>query len=243
MLHQINWNKKAKWQQDMFDDFGRSCAFTGRTDNITLDHLIPRKKAYGEVENFSNLLPICLAINISKNNKNLFEWFDKKGEQLGIPEDRFRKAVEYVANKLNMTFDEYKVFYDSMYYREDKPTPSYSSEERNECESDENPNEEIPANVIDFRKTKFVMIPRKLAEDTNLTHREKIVYMTLCLYTNNESKKSFPSINTIADKAGYSRSSLVRALNELELYGYIKKENRYLGKQKQTSNVYYLLDV
>lgn len=229
MINPINWEKKTQWQRDMFNYFGKSCAFTGRTDNITFDHLIPRQKAYGDVTNTTNLLPLCLSVNSSKNNSHVFEWYDQKGKQHGVTEERFVKAIEYMAGRLGMDFDEYREYYDQMYYREDKPQI-------------EEFDDDVPG-VLDFRKTNFIMLPKSLVQDTRITHREKISYMTLCLFANNDSKQAFPSINTIADTAGYSRSSMVRALNSLEEFGYIRKENRFFGEQKQTSNVYILLDV
>lgn len=96
--------------------------------------------------------------------------------------------------------------------------------------------------VIDYRSTKFVMLPQNLVRDKTLLHRDKIVYMSLCLFTDNASKQSHPSAQTIADMAGLSRNSVFRALKELELAGYIRREQRTFGRGKQTTNVYYLLD-
>lgn len=86
------------------------------------------------------------------------------------------------------------------------------------------------------------MIPQSLARDKSLAHRDKIVYMTLCLFTDNMSKQSYPSAQTIADMAKLSRNSIFRALKALELAGYIRREQRTFGRGKQTTNVYYLLD-
>lgn len=96
--------------------------------------------------------------------------------------------------------------------------------------------------VIDYRTTKFIMIPQSLARDKSLTHRDKIVYMTLCLYSDNASKQSYPSAQTIAEMSGVSRNGVFRALKALELAGYIRREQRTFGRGKQTTNVYYLLD-
>lgn len=96
--------------------------------------------------------------------------------------------------------------------------------------------------VIDYRTTKFVMIPQSLARDKTLTHRDKIVYMTLCLYSDNLSKQSHPSAQTIADVAGIGRNSVFKAFAALEKMGYIKREKRTFGRGKQTTNTYYLLD-
>lgn len=96
--------------------------------------------------------------------------------------------------------------------------------------------------VIDYRTTKFVMIPQSLARDKSLAHRDKIVYMTLFLYSDNLSKQSHPSAQTIAEVANVSRHGVFRALKALEYAGYIRREKRTTSGGKQTTNVYYLLD-
>lgn len=96
--------------------------------------------------------------------------------------------------------------------------------------------------VIDYRTTKFVMVPRSLVEDKTLIARDKAVYMSLCLFTNNDTKQAYPSIDTISQLVGCSRSSTVRALRALEDGGYIKREKRTNGRGGQTTNIYYLLD-
>ncbi len=96
--------------------------------------------------------------------------------------------------------------------------------------------------VIDFRTSKFVMAPRTLVEDKTLSPRDKTVYLTLCLYANNESKQAYPSAETIGEYVGCSRNSVFRAVAKLEKAGYIKRENRKNGLGRQTTNIYYLLD-
>jgi len=97
--------------------------------------------------------------------------------------------------------------------------------------------------IIDYRTTKFVIIPRSLVEDSALTPRDKCVYMALCLYANNDTKAARPSVATIASKSGCGRSSVFESLKRLESGGYIKRESRSNGAGKQLTNYYYLLDV
>lgn len=97
--------------------------------------------------------------------------------------------------------------------------------------------------IIDFRKSNFVMLPTSLVKDQSLKPSDKLIYATLCLFTNNHSKSSYPSVDTIAESAACNRISVYRSLKVLEENGYIKRENRYGSKQEQLSNRYYLLDV
>lgn len=96
--------------------------------------------------------------------------------------------------------------------------------------------------IVDKRTHKFVIVPRTLVEDLALTHRDKAVYMALCLYTDNSTKQAFPSTLTIANKSGTSRSGVFRALRALENGGYIRRENRSNGIGSKLTNIYYLLD-
>lgn len=96
--------------------------------------------------------------------------------------------------------------------------------------------------IVDKRTFKFVIVPRSLVEDAALTHRDKVVYMALCLYADNTTKQAYPSTLTIANKAGTSRSGVFRSLRALEAGGYIKRENRSNGAAAKLTNIYYLLD-
>lgn len=96
--------------------------------------------------------------------------------------------------------------------------------------------------VLDFETTRFVMIPRSLVEDQDITYRDKCVYMSLMMYTNNSTKTSRPSTQTLSNVVGCSRNSIFDSLKRLEESGYIKRENRSSKKSGSLSNVYYLLD-
>lgn len=96
--------------------------------------------------------------------------------------------------------------------------------------------------IVDYRTTKFVIIPRTLVTDTSVTYRDKCVYMALCLYTNNSTKAARPSTQTIADNVGCARSSVFDSLKRLEASGYIKRKSRSSKRSGRMTNVYYLLD-
>ena len=50
----------------------------------------------------------------------------------------------------------------------------------------------------------------------------------------------WPGIKTIATDLGLSRSTVKRAITDLEMHGYIKKEYRYRDNGSHTSNLYRL---
>lgn len=96
--------------------------------------------------------------------------------------------------------------------------------------------------IIDYRTTKFVIIPKTLVIDQSVTYRDKCVYMALATYANNTTKAARPSTQTIADNVGCSRSSVFDSLKRLEQSGYIKRKSRSSKKAGSLTNIYYLLD-
>ena len=96
--------------------------------------------------------------------------------------------------------------------------------------------------VIDYRTTRFVMAPKTLVTDAEVTHRDKCVYLALAMYANNTTKAARPSTQTIADNVGCSRRSVFESIKRLEQNGYIKRKRRSSKKSGSLSNIYYLLD-
>ena len=73
--------------------------------------------------------------------------------------------------------------------------------------------------------------------DNTLPHRAKTVYM----YLQNMSVSTgqcWPGIRTIAADLALSRSTVKRALADLEKHGYIEKERRYRSNGSSSSNLY-----
>lgn len=77
------------------------------------------------------------------------------------------------------------------------------------------------------------------AED-RLPHRCKTVY----IYLKDRSAASgscWPGVKTIALDLGLSRSTVRRALKELEQTGWIRRQSRYRENGSHTSNLYTIL--
>ena len=74
----------------------------------------------------------------------------------------------------------------------------------------------------------------------DLPHRAKLVY--LYLYDRkNKDNVTWPGLNTIARELSLSRSTVKRAIRDLEQAGLIRKEAHYRQNGSATSNWYYLL--
>ena len=76
--------------------------------------------------------------------------------------------------------------------------------------------------------------------DTELPSRARAVYMYLRDRSDAEGK-CWPGIKTIASDMKLSRSTVKRALADLERHGYLKKLPRYRANGSCTSNFYVLL--
>ena len=76
--------------------------------------------------------------------------------------------------------------------------------------------------------------------DNTLPHRAKAVYMYLYNMAVSTGQ-CWPGIRTIAADLALSRSTVKRALADLEKRGYIEKERRYRDNGSSTSNLYKLL--
>ena len=73
--------------------------------------------------------------------------------------------------------------------------------------------------------------------DNNISHKAKSVYMYLRDRSDGQGK-CWPGINTIAFDLRISRSTVKRALSELQKCGYIDKKARYRENGSSTSNLY-----
>jgi len=74
----------------------------------------------------------------------------------------------------------------------------------------------------------------------DLPHRAKLVYIYLHDRMDNE-KKAWPRLGTIAKDLSLSRSTVKRAVKDLEKAGLIRKESHFRENGSATSNRYYLI--
>lgn len=76
--------------------------------------------------------------------------------------------------------------------------------------------------------------------DTDLPHRAIAVYMYLRDRANRNGE-CWPGIKTIAADLNLSRSTVKRALGDLERKGYLQKSPRHRENGSYTSNLYRLI--
>jgi 5-methylcytosine-specific restriction endonuclease McrA len=78
------------------------CVYCGSTDNLSVDHVIPRSRAgecgltRGEVHSDSNLVSACSDCNSSKSNKLVTEFLGGDTKRIAT----FLRKARYVNNKI-----------------------------------------------------------------------------------------------------------------------------------------------
>lgn len=93
----------ALWNEILNNTFEGACSLTSRTDDIHIEHFIPISWGHGGTTP-ENCYPLCGELNLSKQNKNPFEWIKDYSEY----QERFNKLVKHLAEKNNMNEQEFK---------------------------------------------------------------------------------------------------------------------------------------
>ena len=77
----------------------------------------------------------------------------------------------------------------------------------------------------------------KLYSDERILPRAKMVYLYLS-DRQGTAEETWPGINTMARDLSVSRSTVIRALADLERLGYIEKQAAFRSDKAQTANRY-----
>lgn len=95
-----------QWLATM-DHFGHSCALTGATEDLHLEHAVPLAIGHGGTIIW-NCYPLVGSLNCSKSASNLFEWAKGRSD---IDKQRFNGLISFLADQCGLTVDEYYDFY------------------------------------------------------------------------------------------------------------------------------------
>lgn len=86
----------------------------------------------------------------------------------------------------------------------------------------------------------FVMVERDVLFDSELTYLEKLVYCILCAFSDNDTRTCYPSYNTIAEKVGCSKKTVIQCVSSLCEKGWIQKKKQHTKNGGHKSNIYFL---
>ena len=80
------------------------CIYCGSTENLSVDHLIPRSR--GGPESGDNAVTACKTCNSSRRDKGIYEWFelDRRNEVPRIVEGKYLKEL-YALHERKGTLD------------------------------------------------------------------------------------------------------------------------------------------
>jgi hypothetical protein len=108
--------------------FNNGCALTGYTE-YHLDHVIPLSIGHGGTK-FGNIVPLRADLNISKGDRNIFEWFKANRQRFDLSVEKFDTLIAWLAEVNGVSVEEYQ---DYVYWCHANP---HSLEDlRNEDES------------------------------------------------------------------------------------------------------------
>jgi hypothetical protein len=91
---------------EILNNFDNGCALTGSSD-IHLDHVIPLAIGHGGTT-FGNMIPLRSDLNISKHDKNIFEWFEANRQRFNLEQGRFDRLIEWLGKANGLTVEEYR---------------------------------------------------------------------------------------------------------------------------------------
>lgn len=123
-----NCNKPDKQYVESIQQH-KACVLTGTTVDAELDHIMPITKGrWGS--NKGNLMYLSQSLNISKGNKNVFEWIDSMEQERldylvegGMTVAEFQAKMYQVltvkATEMELSLEQYKQEYIEEYYREE----------------------------------------------------------------------------------------------------------------------------
>jgi hypothetical protein len=82
------------------------CALTGSPE-YHFDHVIPISTGFGGTTK-QNVIPLRPDLNMSKNDRNIFEWFPDVRERFDLSESKFDELIQYLATVNHMSIEEYQ---------------------------------------------------------------------------------------------------------------------------------------
>jgi len=97
-------------QNEVLAHFNHSCVLTGESINRSWDHALPIASGHGGTT-YGNMYPLRGDLNSSKNDSNLFEWFESNRQRFKLSQERFDELVKYLADVNEMTVEGYTEYY------------------------------------------------------------------------------------------------------------------------------------
>ncbi|KAF3303620.1 hypothetical protein FPV24_00500 [Carnobacterium sp. PL24RED07] len=104
-----NARKRNLPSEDISSISFEKCVLTGATDNVHIEHMIPLDWGNGGTYP-GNVYAMEGTANLSKGNRNPFEWYESHGERFGISFEAWSDLIEELAERNGMDPSEYVRF-------------------------------------------------------------------------------------------------------------------------------------
>lgn len=91
LKRQLDYNFTKRMWDECKKHFDNKCAYCGKEEKLTQDHFVPLNEGGEYTRN--NILPVCQFCNISKLDRDFFEWYYK---QPFYTEEREKKILSYL---------------------------------------------------------------------------------------------------------------------------------------------------
>ena len=89
--------------------FENACVLTGETTDLHREHAIPLSIGHGGSIR-ENMYPMAARLNLSKGDRNIFEWFEANRQRFELSQARFDKLIAWLASANAMTVEEYRKY-------------------------------------------------------------------------------------------------------------------------------------
>ncbi|HHT7190020.1 TPA: helix-turn-helix domain-containing protein [Bacillus cereus] len=166
--------------------YNHRCCLTGTNEKLTLDHVIPLATGHGGTT-YTNMLPLSLSLNSSKQARNIFQWAELNHSRLGFTMERFNEVMTEVATRNEMTLEDYKEYY-FWCFDNPKEIPTDYSESNYYITFQNRLNDAIEMYIDGATKQEIV-------ESTKISESTLYKYLNLL---NIEKRK--PSLHTLEDR-------------------------------------------
>lgn len=93
---------KREWRKMIKDKWGNQCAYCGSTEELTIDHVVPRTKGGSHLVH--NVVCCCNECNRSKGKSEVWDWYEK---QDFFSEER-KKSIENWTAPVNKNTSTYR---------------------------------------------------------------------------------------------------------------------------------------
>jgi len=105
----LHYDYSKAIEQDIYTFYHFSCALSGQTEDVQLEHFIPLSWGHGGTYK-GNLYLLEKKLNVSKKDRNPFEWIKQKKIQNQIDLSKWNALIQRLASENGLTVEQFEAF-------------------------------------------------------------------------------------------------------------------------------------